>query len=132
MTARSGESQVTRRTLEMAFALGLTVAAVALPAHADRFQYDPAGRLVRVVYDNLSSIAYEYDGNGNLLAVTTTTAGLAGDADLDGDVDDADVAEVLARVLAGGQPYSPTADCNRDDRISVADVVCTINAKGGP
>jgi YD repeat-containing protein len=110
----------------------LAVVLAASPAHAERFQYDDAGRLVMVVYEDLSSITYEYDDAGNLLSVTTTAAGAPGDADLDGDVDDADVSEVLALILADGQPYSPTADCNGDDRVSVADLVCTIKAKGGP
>jgi YD repeat-containing protein len=113
--------------------LGLfLVSLLALPAYSERFHYDAVGRLVRVIYDDLSSITYEYDANGNLLSVTTTAAGPAGDTDLDGDVDDDDVAAVLALILADGQPYSPTADCNGDDRISVADLVCTINAEGGP
>lgn len=101
-------------------------------ASAARFQYDPAGRLVRVIYADLSSIAYEYDASGNLLSVTTTGSGSPGDADLDGDIDDADIAAIVAIILDGGQPYSPTADCNGDDRVSVADLACTVTVKGPP
>jgi len=105
----------------------------AAAAHAERYRYDDAGRLTWVVYDDLSSIHYTYDPNGNILEIATTTAGIAGDADGDGDVDDADVAAILATVLAGGEPYSPTADCNGDSKVSVVDIVCAINAKtGGP
>jgi YD repeat-containing protein len=111
---------------------GLLAALLAAPAAAERYLYDDAGRLVVVVFEDLSSVSYEYDDAGNILSVTTTAAGVPGDADLDGDVDDADVSAVLALILAGGQPYSPTADCTGDDRVSVADLVCTINAKGGP
>ncbi|MFQ5528392.1 MAG: RHS repeat domain-containing protein [Thermoanaerobaculia bacterium] len=110
----------------------LLLVLTATPASAERFQYDPAGRLTRVIYDDLSSITYEYDPNGNVLSVTTTAAGSPGDADLDGDVDDADVAAIVTIILGGGQPYSPTADCNADERVSVLDVACTVTAKGTP
>lgn len=125
-----------REALSSAIALAgicyLLLFSAPAPASSERYHHDSAGRLTRVIYDDLSSIAYAYDANGNLLSVTTTAAGSSGDADLDGDVDDADVAAVVALVLAGGQPYSPTADCNGDERVSVLDVACTVNAKGGP
>jgi YD repeat-containing protein len=99
-------------------------------AHAERYVYDDAGRLISVVYADLSSIAYSYDDAGNMLSVTTSVAGIPGDADLDGDVDDDDIAAIVAIILAGGQPYSPTADCNGDDRVSAPDLVCAVTEKG--
>lgn len=112
--------------------LAATLLVWSLAAGAEHYRYDEAGRLTWVVYDDLSSIQYTYDANGNLVEIATTNAAVAGDADGDGDVDDDDVAEILAIVLAGGEPYSPTADCNRDAKVSVADVVCAIAAKGAP
>ena len=98
---------------------------------AERYHYDDAGRLVLVIYDDLSSITYRYDDNGNLLDVSVTDSGTAGDVDLDGHVDDADVAAIVAMVL-DGESYSPTADCNGDDRVSAADIACAVIAKGAP
>ena len=103
-----------------------------LAAHAERYHYDTAGRLIRVIYDDLSSITYTYDDNGNILSRAVTAPGLPGDADLDGDIDDDDLSLILASVLAGGQPYSATADCNLDDRVSVLDLVCAVTAMGSP
>jgi YD repeat-containing protein len=109
--------------------LGPCVAASDL--HAERYQYEAPGRLVRVVYDDLSSIAYTYDPNGNITAVGVTAAGIPGDADGDGNVDLNDVELIAQTSLAGGEPYSPTADCNLDDVVSVLDVVCALGA-GAP
>jgi YD repeat-containing protein len=101
-------------------------------ASAERFHYDPSGRLTLVIYDDLSSISYTYDANSNLLSVAPAPAVIAGDEDLDGDVDAADIAAILAIILNGGQPYSIAADCNGDDRVSVPDLVCAVAAKGPP
>ena len=117
------------RHLLAVLVLGLSL--IAAVAVAERYHYDTAGRLVRVVYDDLSSITYTYDANGNILSVVVTAAGTAGDVDLDGDVDDVDIQQVLTIVLGGGEPYSPTGDCNGDDRVTVLDLVRTITAKGG-
>lgn len=51
----------------------LLVCLAAAPAlAAERYEYDPAGRLVRVTYDDGSTIAYTYDANGNIVAVVST------------------------------------------------------------
>ena len=102
------------------------------PASAERYHYDPAGRLILVIYDDLTSIAYEYDPNGNLLSVASTAAGIPGDANLDGVVNAADLTAIVTIILDGGQPYSITADCNGDDRVSVADLACVVTAIGPP
>ena len=39
-------------------------------AHSETYGYDAAGRLTTVSYDDGSSIAYQYDLNGNILAQT--------------------------------------------------------------
>ncbi len=58
----------------------LVVAVVFLPtlAHAESYQYDTAGRLIQVTYDDFSRITYTYDANGNLLS---SVVALDGDAD---------------------------------------------------
>lgn len=101
---------------------------VGSPLHADRYHYDPPGRLVRVIYEDLSSIQYTYDPNGNVTAVAVDPAGIPGDADRDGDVDGDDVNLILQITLDGGEPYEATADCNLDDVVDVLDIVCAIGA----
>ncbi len=43
-------------------------------AFADAYEYDGAGRLIRVDYDNGKSISYTYDNNGNLLKIDSSEA----------------------------------------------------------
>ena len=38
----------------------------------ERYEYDPAGRLIRVTYDDSTSISYTYDNNGNILSIIAT------------------------------------------------------------
>lgn len=104
------------------------VCAPAVLLHAERYHYDAPGRLTTVVYDDLSSITYTYDPNGNITAVDVTPAGIPGDANHDGVVDQADVDAIVQITLDGGVPYGATADCNLDDVIDVRDVVCAVGA----
>ncbi|MGH7267665.1 MAG: hypothetical protein ACREMB_22840 [Candidatus Rokuibacteriota bacterium] len=41
---------------------------------AETYEYDPAGRLLGVTYADGSSLAYTYDDNGNVLAITSSGA----------------------------------------------------------
>lgn len=41
---------------------------------AETYSYDAAGRITGVVYDDGSSLSYQYDNNGNRLTRTTTQA----------------------------------------------------------
>jgi len=42
---------------------------------AETYSYDATGRLTGVVYDDGSSLSYQYDANGNRLARTAALAG---------------------------------------------------------
>ena len=47
----------------------------------EHYEYNPAGRLTRVTYDDSSSISYTYDLNGNILQIevaSTSTASVEG------------------------------------------------------
>ncbi len=48
------------------------VAASVPAAAAERYEYDAAGRLVRVSYDDGSTITYTYDKSGNIVAIVST------------------------------------------------------------
>ncbi len=61
---------------------GLLVAAMihllaANPAIAEVYEYDPAGRLTRVIYDDGASTRYTWDASGNLLQAVHGGPGLA-------------------------------------------------------
>jgi YD repeat-containing protein len=60
------------RGLTVALFLVLGVAGSGPAAAGERYEYDRAGRLVKVVYDDGSTITYTYDKNGNIVAVVTT------------------------------------------------------------
>ena len=51
---------------------GLVLLGGAVAGAAERYEYDRAGRLIKVTYDDGSSIAYTYDANGNVVAIVTT------------------------------------------------------------
>ena len=46
-------------------------------AAIERYTYDNANRLVKVVYDDSSSIAYTYDANGNIITINARTGSSA-------------------------------------------------------
>ena len=41
-----------------------------IKVYADEYEYDPEGRLVKVVHDDGSYTEYEYDSNGNIISIT--------------------------------------------------------------
>jgi len=54
--------------------LAMLCAAPALVAHAETYNYDDAGRLTSVVYDDGTSIAYTYDSAGNIVKLQAAEA----------------------------------------------------------
>lgn len=62
-----------RTTTQKVFGLMLAVfvGLAAITASATTYQYDDAGRLIKVVYDNGMESRYTYDDNGNLLSRST-------------------------------------------------------------
>lgn len=60
---------IVRRSLAFVCAVCFATAAFGVD-----YTYDAAGRLVKVEYDDASSIAYSYDKNGNLLQVQPSTS----------------------------------------------------------
>ncbi len=72
---------------------GLCVLLAQGSALAESYSYDPAGRLVGVVYDDGSSISYQYDANGSRLARTVTAPP---DTDTDGILDADDNCTLVA------------------------------------
>ena len=58
----------------LCFAVVFVLLMADVPAIAETYQYDDAGRLLSVTYDDGSNIAYTYDANGNLLEVDNKTA----------------------------------------------------------
>jgi Dockerin type I domain len=65
-------------------------------------------------------------GNGriDILASLPDAPGKAGDTDGDGDIDDADVTQIVSRfgARAGGANYDAKADCNSDGVIDELDL----------
>jgi len=48
-------------------------------ATAEIYSYDPAGRLVQVVYDDGNVIRYDYDDNSNILSAQVVSDALFSD-----------------------------------------------------
>ena len=62
-------------------------------SRAEIYNYDAAGRLTGVTYDDGSSVIYIYDANGNRLSrIISASAVCKGDFNIDGDVDGHDLA----------------------------------------
>jgi YD repeat-containing protein len=66
-----------RRILSTVAALAFAGLAAFVPHHgvAENYSYDNAGRLVKVEYDDGSSVEYSYDAAGNILSVAGAPAG---------------------------------------------------------
>jgi YD repeat-containing protein len=67
-------------------------------ASATEYAYDNLNRLIRVEYDNGSSIEYQYDGSGNRTQKAITAPPCWGGQGGDGDMDGSD----LWSYIAGG------------------------------
>ena len=94
-------------------------------ADAETYEYDRIGRLTRVRYDDGTSIAYDYDPHGNLLArrVNASEAPVfhRGDANADGALDVGDVIFNLVFLFRGGAaPGTATRAARRGSRASIA------------
>ena len=102
-------------------------------ADAETYEYDRIGRLTRVRYDDGTSIAYDYDPHGNLLArrVNASEAPVfhRGDANADGALDVGDVIFNLVFLFRGGAAPGclDAADFDDDGVIRISDAIGVVN-----
>jgi len=90
-------------------------------AQTIQYTYDAAGRLVQENHGDLR-ITYTYDAAGNLLH---TGPALAGDMDMDCDVDVVDIMMVAGRwnSRAGDPRYDARHDLDSDGDIDIVDIM---------
>ncbi len=88
------------------------------------YNYDNAGRLIRVHYDNNAEIQYVYDDAGNLISRTVSICIHDGDVNSDGINSAGDAQQTFYFVLGMATPTHDeacSADCNNDGNITSAD-----------
>lgn len=111
-----------RYTFPYGVVLVIMIALSVQLAFAETYQYDPAGRLTSVTYDDGSSITYHYDNAGNLLQ-----------QDIFIEMSLADMILVL-QVMSGVEP-SPSifkeADVNGDNKIGLEEVLYILQKVAG-
>lgn len=100
-------------------------------AHGQSYEYDVDGRLVKVTYDDGSSIRYQYDPNGNMLSRTVSTRGSfhRGDPNRDGRVDVSDGVFVFLFLFDNQVSLGcrESADVNNDGEINITDGTHLLN-----
>lgn len=92
------------------------------PAYAETYNYDAVGRLTTVIYDDGSSITYNYDNAGNLLQQAIFIEMTLADA------------IIVLQVLAGIEPASivyKEADVDGDIKIGLKEVIYTMQKVSG-
>ncbi len=103
-------------------------------APADIYRYDPAGRLIKVAYDDGSGISYTYDKSGNLLLVERRE--VASDLNANGRVEMADWArfQICFTGEGGGSvtPECESADLNGDGTVDLDDFAQLHGSMNGP
>lgn len=70
---------MTARRAVMLAVLAAALSSAAAAFAAEAYQYDTAGRITDVAYQNGGSIHYTYDANGNILSIVTSLAAAVGD-----------------------------------------------------
>jgi YD repeat-containing protein len=65
---------MTARRAVIAAVLAAALSSAAAVVAAETYQYDSAGRLTDVAYQNGGSLHYTYDSNGNVLSIVTSIA----------------------------------------------------------
>jgi YD repeat-containing protein len=65
---------MTARPAVIAAVLAAALSSAASAYAAEAYQYDNAGRLTDVAYQNGGSLHYTYDANGNILSIVTSIA----------------------------------------------------------
>ena len=90
------------------------------------YTYDSNNRLTKVIYDNGTTITYNYDALGNRISkkVTGSPTEIMGDVDGDGHVTMADVYAIVDFIMGKNpSPFNENmANVNGDDEVNVADV----------
>ncbi len=105
---------------------------LAANAPAEIYRYDVVGRLIRVAYDDGSSLTYTYDNNGNLLLIERRE--VASDINADGRVDLLDFAR-LQVCFTGGAPVTPaceSADLDGNGTVDLDDFAQYHSSITGP
>jgi len=114
------------KRLTAILALILASCWLAASALAETYEYDTAGRLTKVVYDDKSSLAYTYDHMGNILEVKVEFNLGKGDVNGDGVIDLKDAILVLKNLAgeSGGlSPVARFADIDGDGKLSIKEVL---------
>lgn len=63
--------------------IGVLAAAELLPVQAEEYQYDALKRVKEVIYEDGSSVVYEYDSNGNIVRIEVNKADSSAEAEED-------------------------------------------------